>query len=165
MPQLPEIPNLPRLRPKAHVDDVSLDDVAQWTRQLNTTLARLWTNMVYTYNALFRTDTLANRTTTPDLNESFFGASDTKQLFGGVDGAWENLGPRRGRQAVAEAAATATVTLSPAENATTYSLTFAPSYNAGAVWYTAKATGSFVINVATVGPAGGGTVDWTLWRA
>lgn len=165
MPQLPEIPDLPQVKRPSAQQDVTLSDVQQWSRVLVASLSRLWTNMAYTYNALLRVDTLANRTATPDLDESLFVTSDTNQLFAGVSGAWQNAGPRRGRTTVAEAATTAAVTLSPAENATTYSLSLTPSYNAGAVWYTAKATSGFTINVATAAPAGGGTVDWTLWRA
>lgn len=160
MPQLPEVARFPAI-PKG-ADPAG---IVHWAQALAVTLTQLWRNMVYTYNALFRIDTLANRTTTPDLDESFFAASDTKQLFGGVSGAWENLGPRRARATVVEAATTVAVTLSPAENATTYILSLTPSYDAGRVWYTAKATSGFTINVATAAPVGGGTVDWTLWRA
>lgn len=160
MPQVPEILLLPPVPDEAK--DIAL---AKWGGELLRAITRMWVEMTYTYNALCRVDTLANRTSTPDLNESFFIASDTQQVFGGVAGAWNNAGPRRARATVTASGTSVAVTLSPAENAATYSLTFAPSYNAGAVWYTAKATTGFTINVATAAPAGGGTVDWTLWRA
>lgn len=159
MPRLPQQPIL------ASPDGTTGPELRAWGDGLVASIRRLWTMLTYTVNALCRVDTLANRTSTPTINEIFFVASDTLQLFVGVAGAWQNAGPRRARTTIAESATSAAVTFSPAENAATYSLTFAPSYNAGAVWYTAKATSGFTINVSTAAPVGGGTVDWTLWRA
>ena len=91
--------------------------------------------------------------------------SDTKQLFAGVAGAWENPGPRRGTATILAAATSVAVTLSPAENAATYYLELSANFNNGGLWWTLKATGGFTVNCATAAPGGGGTVDYTLWRA
>lgn len=159
------MPALPQQSILLSPDGATGPALVQWGAGLVASLRRVLTMVIHTLNALSITDTLANRTATPGQNHILFTASNTKQLFVGVAGAWENAGPRRGQATVAEAATTSAVTLSPAENLTTYILTFLPSYDAGRIWYTSKATSGFTVNVTTAAPAGGGTVDWTLWRA
>ena len=159
------MPSLPQHSTFLSPDGQTVPALYTWGDGLVAALRRTMTMVIHTLNALSITDTLANRTATPLQNHIFFTASDTNQLFCGVAGAWQNAGPRRGTATVAEAATTATVTLSPVENATTYVLGLTSGYDAGRVWWTSKAVGSFVINVSTAGPVGGGSVDWTLWRA
>ena len=63
-----------------------------WSSGFLQTLGRVWSELVFTVNALSRVDTLANRRTTPQLNESFFVASDTHQQYVGIAGAWAAVG-------------------------------------------------------------------------
>lgn len=161
MPGLPEIPQVPSLPHAAgQLSTLALSD---WVRAFSVAFHRLWVNMTYTYNALLRADTLSNRAATPDLNESAFVASDTKQLFVGVNGAWENAGPRRGSVSVSGGATTATVTLSPSEPDTNYHVVATARGNMGALWISSPAVGSFVVNVASA-PVGATDVDWALFR-
>lgn len=48
--------------------------------------------MTYVLNALSVTDTLANRTATPDLDGIFFVATDTHQQYVGIAGTWAAVG-------------------------------------------------------------------------
>lgn len=139
------------------------EDLATWSRLLSGSLSRAWTQMVQVLNALSRTDTLANRPATPDLNHSFFTTSDSKQTFIGVAGVWEAVGPRRGSVTIANPATTGAVTLTPNEPNTNYRLSFLADYNSGATFYTAKAAGGFTVNVTT-SPGASGVVDWLLQR-
>lgn len=135
-----------------------------WVASFYSALVRLWTQLIYVVNALSKVDTLANRPDTPDIDHIFFTASDTGQTFVAIDGEWEPVGPRHGSVAMGAAASTAAVTLSPAEPDTDYRVSLSPSYNAGGLWYTTKATTGFTVNAATAAPGGGGTIDWFLQR-
>lgn len=53
---------------------------------------RLWTSFTFVVNALVKVDTLANRTSTPDIDEIFFVASDTYQMYVGIDAVWAAVG-------------------------------------------------------------------------
>lgn len=63
-----------------------------WAGNFHLAVARMWTALVYVVNALCKADTLANRPTTPVLNEIFFVATDTDQVFVAVAGAWKEVG-------------------------------------------------------------------------
>lgn len=153
MPALPTTPTLP---------DPERDH-AGWAALFLRAFQGLWTRLIFTVNALCKVDTLANRTDEPDLDETFFVVSDTKQLFAGVSGAWQNVGPRRGQATITNPDTTATVTLSPAEPDTAYHVELTPNY-ATTVFWSGKATGQFVVNVGTA-PGATGLVDWALWRS
>lgn len=158
MPELPNNPLLPQ-HPAGGAPETKT-----WTSSFMHTLGRIWAELIFVVNALCKVDTLANRRSTPEMNEGFFAASDTRQLFVGISGTWENLGPRRGTATVAEAATTVAVSLSPAEPDDSYVVNATPEDNLGSVWITSKATSGFTINVSTAAGAGGDTVGWTLWR-
>ena len=110
MPALAQQPRMPSI---PDIEDPK--QLAQWVDSFHRTFQRLWTEMMYTLNALCKVDTLANRSSTPALDETFFVSSDTSQLWGGVSGAWVNVGPRRGLASITNAASSVTITLSPAE--------------------------------------------------
>ncbi|HAM54126.1 MAG TPA: hypothetical protein DCQ64_01395 [Candidatus Rokubacteria bacterium] len=158
MPNLPSQPILPG------PDAPEGPSLKRWGEGLVATLRRHWVQLTYVVNALSLVDTLANRTSTPGINHIFFTASDTKQTFVGVGGAWENVGPRRGSATLTAGNSSVAVTLSPAEADTSYRLTLSTNYNAGDLWWTSKATSGFTINTETVAPGGGATVDWLLTR-
>ena len=63
-----------------------------WILHWNELFGRLWSLLVYTVNAACKVDTLANRTSTPVLNEILFVASDTYQEYVGVAGVWSAVG-------------------------------------------------------------------------
>ena len=86
---MPDVPAIPRLPAPPSRD---LDALATWAESLTSSLRQLWTPMVYTLNALCKVETLANRSSTPDLNEILFVASDTTQVFVAIDGAWVLVG-------------------------------------------------------------------------
>lgn len=137
--------------------------LSEWIVGLGRGLQRAWTTLTATVNGLCKADTLANRAATIYQNELFFIASDTKQLFASVAGAWENVGPRRGSASVGAGLSTATVTLSPAEADANYRVMLTANWGT-TVSYASKLAGSFVINTGTVAPGGGGTVDYLLVR-
>jgi hypothetical protein len=89
-------------------------------------------------------------------------ASDTKQSYVGVSGAWSNLGPRRGRVTMAGGETTLTVTLSPAEPNTNYSVMFSNNWQSGHIRWTAKNTGDFRLAWAGTAAAAGEILDWIL---
>lgn len=147
------------LSPEGH----SGPELHKWGDGLVASLRRLLTMMLHTVNALSIVDTLANRTSTPGQNHILFTASNTKETFIGVSGAWQMVGPRRGSVTMTSGATTAAVTLSPATADTSYRLALTPSWNAGSIWYTAKATTGWTVNVTTA-PGSDSTVDWLLTR-
>ena len=161
MPQLPQQPRMPSI-PDA-TDD--LHQLSQWVDSFHRTFQRLWTEMMYTLNALFVIDTLANRSSTPALNESFFVSSDTSQLWGGVAGAWVNVGPRRGLASIGNGASSVTVALSPVEPDASYIVTATATYSTTVYAVEAsKATNQFVLSFGTAAGASD-SVNWALWRA
>lgn len=157
MPSLPQQPIL------ASPHGATGPELRAWGDGLVASWRRMWTMLTFTLNALSKVDTLANRTTTPGQNEIFFTTSNTKETFIGVAGAWQMVGPRRGSVTMTSGATTAAVTLSPATADTSYRLSLTPSWNAGAIWYTAKATTGWTVNVGTA-PGADSTVDWSLTR-
>lgn len=146
------------------LEDTSPSGLLKWSESLLAAIRRLWTTLIYTVNALSLVDTLANRTATPGQNHLIFTASDSLQTFVGVAGVWQNAGPRRGTVTVAEAATTATVTLSPAEPNTSYAPILTPQANVGNFWTSSLLAGSFVVNIETAPGVGGAVIGWTLWR-
>lgn len=160
MPQLAQQPILPGL---PHTNDP--DQLFQWANGFQKAFRRLWTEMLYTLNSLCRVDTLANRTSSPALNETFWITSDTSQLWGGVSGAWTNVGPRRGLASITNGASSVTVSLSPVEPDASYIVTGTATYSTTVYAVEAsKATNQFVLSFGT---AAGATdkVNWVLWRA
>lgn len=135
----------------------------EWLGGLAITLQRAWGLLTATVNGLCKVDTLANRPGTIYQNELFYIASNTKQLFASVAGAWENVGPRRGSATFAATETTNTVTLSPAEANANYRLVLTGTWDS-TLRYGSKAAGSFVITAGTAAPGGGGTVDYLLVR-
>jgi hypothetical protein len=83
LPQHPQLPPPPRR---------GLTPAETWGANFQEAFSRLWTETLYVINALSRVDTLANRSSTPELDEIFFTASDTGQTFIAVSGAWRELG-------------------------------------------------------------------------
>lgn len=63
-----------------------------WISTFLQMFVRLYTTLAYTLNALCKVDTIANRTSTPALDEIFFVASDTYQLYVGSSGVWVAVG-------------------------------------------------------------------------
>lgn len=163
MPGLPQQPLLPPTptRAEARLDPAKLH---AWAESFTRAFARLWTTLTYVLNALCKVDTLANRPATPTLDEIFYFADNSKELFVADSGAWQMVGPRRGSATIAASGTSVTVTLSPAEANANYRLGLTTDYDNGGLWYTSKLAGSFVINVKTAAPGGGATVDWSLTR-
>jgi hypothetical protein len=152
MPSLPQQPTLPDHRAK------------EWPQQLTGALIQTLRPMTRVINLLCQVGTQAQRPAVPDLDEIFYHASDTGETYVGVDGAWQNIGTRRGSASVTAGASTASVTFSVASTTASYRVSLTPDWNAGGMWVTSKATTGFTVNAATVAPGGGGTVDWMLQR-
>ena len=155
MPALPQQPQLP-------ATSTSESPEGRWITSFVKSFQQLWFQLTYVLNTMLHVDTLANRPATPVLDETFFIASNTQQLFGASAGAWVNVGPRRGTADITNGATTSTVTLSPAEPDAVYGVTATPSYST-TIFVTAKVAGQFVINVGTAA-VGAQTADWDLWR-
>lgn len=156
MPSLPQYPVLPP-EPK----DIPAE---KWGTALQRAFQRLWTSAIYVLNALCKADTLANRPTTPDLDETFFYETNSKALSVGSAGAWVQVGPRRGSVTVTAAAFTAAVTLTPNEADTSYRVVLGANYDNGGLWITSRATTGFTVNSKTAAPGGNGTVDYLIMR-
>lgn len=93
MPSLPQAPTIPVLSHQtAHLPERRLHTLGAWAESFSPTFVRLWTMLVHTVNALCKVDTLANRPATPELNETFFVASDTDRTYVAVNGAWREVG-------------------------------------------------------------------------
>lgn len=84
---MPDLPSNPLLPQHPFGGDPT---TKTWAAALLRTLTRLWSDIISVVNALSDVDTLANRRSTPDINEIFFTATDTDQLFIGVSGAWRH---------------------------------------------------------------------------
>lgn len=85
---MPAVPQHPQLPP----EPTSTDGLVRWAVSFQRAFQRLWTTTVYVLNALSKVDTLANRTATPDIDETFFIASDTYQQYVGIGGTWAAVG-------------------------------------------------------------------------
>lgn len=157
MPGLPQHPQLPP-EPKG---DTPTD---KWGVAFQRAFHHLWTAALYVVNALVKADTLANRPTTPDLDEILYYETNSKALSVGSAGAWVQVGPRRGSVTVLSGATTAAVTLTPNEADTGYRVVFGANFNNGGIWLTSRATTGFTVNVATAAPVGNGTVDYLTLR-
>jgi len=120
--------------------------------------------IVLIINALSLVDTLASRTPLPHIDHIQYYASDTKQSFIGVAGAWQNMGPRRGSDTIANSATTKAVTLTPNEPDASYGVYVNLGYDNGGVWVTSKATTGFTVNVKTAAAGGNGGFRWILVR-
>jgi len=167
MPALPTHPQIPP-EPSPHksgLHDVGkeLHDLNAWGVSFQRAFVRLWISLVYVVNALCRSDTLANKPSTPDLDEVLFYETDSKALSVGSAGAWVQVGPRRGSATIASGNTSVAVALDPDEPADTYRLILTTSYDNGGIWWTSKATTGFTINVKTA-PGSDATVDWMLLR-
>lgn len=66
-----------------------------WSEQLASILIQFLRLNTYTLNALSTVETAANQTTTPDLDEIFFTASDENQTYVAVNAVWTSLGLQR----------------------------------------------------------------------
>ena len=66
--------------------------MVRWGRSFQRAFLRLWISALYVVNALCKVATLAKQTSTPDLNETFFVASDTYQQYVGIAGTWAAVG-------------------------------------------------------------------------
>ena len=85
MPALPQHPQIPH-------EPGGTSPVEKWGVSFQRAFLRLWISLVYVVNALCKVDTLANRTATPVLSETFFVASDTYQEYVGIAGVWAAVG-------------------------------------------------------------------------
>ena len=98
MPELPQFP-LFTARQREGVQIVgrptTTDDLVTWLNSFESAIQRLWTSLVFVVNALSRTDTAANKPTTPELNDILFTETDTNQTYVAVAGAWKSLGGQR----------------------------------------------------------------------
>ena len=157
MPGLPQAPQLPP-------EPSGTTPVERWGVSFQRTFRHLWTAAIYVVNAICKTDTLANRPSTPDLDETFYYETNSKALSVGSAGAWEQVGPRRGSATILAAATSVAVTLTPNEPAVTYRVVFGANFNNGGLWLTLRATTGFTINSATAAPGGGGLVDFLILR-
>lgn len=86
MPGLPEqfiVPQPPR-------GDIP-PAVRDWLNAMGLGITNQWRPLIYTLNSLLRSDTAANRTATPDLNEILFFASDTFALSVASGGSWRTV--------------------------------------------------------------------------
>tara|TARA_R110000744_G_scaffold30262_6_gene71668 strand:- start:191 stop:583 length:393 start_codon:yes stop_codon:yes gene_type:complete len=115
-------------------------------------------------NMLSTVDTLARRPATPDVDHIQFYASDTKQSFIGVAGAWQSLEPRRGTATIANSATSVAVTLGTDEPDANYGVYVSLGYDNGGCWITSEAVGGFTINVKTAAAGGNGGCRWMLVR-
>lgn len=88
MPSLPDHAALPQ-PPR---EDTS---ASRWIVRFVATFTALWTSLIYVVNGMSQVDTLANRTSEPDLDHALFTASNTGQTFVGVSGVWTPM-PRDG---------------------------------------------------------------------
>lgn len=88
MPSLPQYPDIPQ-PPRENTL------IARWAVAFTAAYTRLWTMTMYVLNGLSQVDTLANRTSEPDLDHIFFTASNTGQTFVGISGVWTPV-PRDG---------------------------------------------------------------------
>lgn len=154
LPQQPEVGEAPR----------SSNDVVPWAGGFIRGFTRLWTSLVFVVNALCKADTLANKTSVPDLDETFYYETNSKALNVASGGAWEQVGPRRGAATITAGNTSVAVSLSPAEASASYRLSLSTNYDHGGVWWTAKATGGFTANVKNVAPVGGATIDYLILR-
>lgn len=158
------MPSLPRQATFPGPEQADLPGFKRWGEAIAAALRHQWTQLTYVVNALSLVDTLANRTSTPGINHILFTASDTKQTFVGIAGAWQNVGPRRGSATITAGNTSVSVTLSPAEPNANYRLSLSTNYDHGRMWWTNKAVGGFDVTVITAAPGGGATVDWLLTR-
>ena len=69
------------------------EDMRRWAESLITILGNAWQGMVYVLNALSTTGLLADLPAEPEINHIFYTATDTGQVFVGVEGAWIEVGP------------------------------------------------------------------------
>lgn len=157
------IPGLPQ-HPQIPPEPTGSEPIVRWGVSFQRAFQRLWTSTVYVINAICKIETLANRPSTPDLDETFFYESDSKALSVGSAGAWVQVGPRRGSATITAGNTSVAVTLTPNEPATTYRILLATNYDNGGIWWTSKAVTGFTVNVKTAAPGGGATVDWLVIR-
>lgn len=83
MPNLPQNLDFPRATATSKLED--------WTQAFHKVLQRQWTQLTQAVNAVWKVDTLANRSSTPLLDEAAFYAKDTGVCYLGVQGNWRVL--------------------------------------------------------------------------
>ena len=86
MPNLPSNPVFPQ-HPGGQYTETQ-----GWVASFLLTFGRVLHNLIQTLNALCKVDTIANRSSAPQINEIFFVASDTYQEYVGIAGAWSAVG-------------------------------------------------------------------------
>ena len=83
---------MPSLPPNPSMSEPIKDDPVLTMHRWNQFFGRIWSSLVFVVNALCKVDTLANRLATPPLNEIIFVASDTYQMYVGINGVWAAVG-------------------------------------------------------------------------
>ena len=86
MPNLPSNPVFPQ-HPGGQYPETQ-----SWVASFLHTFGRVLHDVIHTVNALCKVDTIANRTSAPQINEILFVASDTYQEYVGSAGAWVAVG-------------------------------------------------------------------------
>lgn len=83
MPNIPQNLDFPRVTATAKLEE--------WTQAFHKVLQRQWTMMAQALNAVWKVDTLVNRSSVPLLDEAAFYARDEGVTYLGVQGAWRVL--------------------------------------------------------------------------
>jgi len=83
MPNVPSFLDFPRLE---HIGNLE-----KWTQAFHKVLQRQWTQAIQALNAVWKVDTIANRASTPLLDEAAFYAKDTGVCYLGIQGNWRVL--------------------------------------------------------------------------
>ena len=86
MPNLPSNPIFPQ-HPGGQYPETQ-----SWVASFLHTFGRVLHDVIHTVNALCKVDTIANRSSAPQINEIFFVASDTYQEYVGIAGDWSAVG-------------------------------------------------------------------------
>ena len=86
------MPNLPSNPAFQQHPSGQSTETQNWAASFLYALGRVLYNVIYTVNALCKVDTIANRSSAPQINEIFFVASDTYQQYVGIAGVWSAVG-------------------------------------------------------------------------
>ena len=89
MPGIPQHATMPAL-PRDFGDP---GEVRQWAEGLHAALTRQHLILAQTLNATLRVGLAAEKSTTPDIDETMFYETDTPALFVAADGAWVQVAP------------------------------------------------------------------------
>ena len=162
MPNLPQAVVFSRL----HTDNPILE---KWSNGVTQEMKRVLEQAFQTVNALSMVDTIANRTSAPDLNDTIYTAQDTGVVFIGNQGVWETLTGFNGTiKSITNTDSPYTVTykdsvvLADATGGNITVATPAASTCTGRVWTVKKTDAS--ANTVTIDPNGAETIDGAATR-